>query len=116
MPFKHYKQIKTQELPSMDIDSVPAFLKDFAISDDSEKPITSGLFRLKAGQSLKYTYTYHETKYIVDGSFIIEDETGQKVTAIPGDLFYFPKGTAITFSTPDFGLGFFCGQRGEGEA
>ena len=116
MPFKHYKQIKTQELPSMNIENVPAFLKDFAISDDAEKPITSGLFRLKAGQSLKYTYTYHEMKFIVDGTFIIEDETGQKVTAKPGDLFYFPKGTSITFSTPDFGLGFFCGQRGEGEA
>ena len=116
MAFKHYKQIKTQELPSMNIDKVPAFLKDFATSEDSEKPITSGLFRLKAGQSLKYTYTYHEMKFIVDGSFIIEDETGQKVTAKPGDLFYFPKGTSITFSTPDFGLGFLCGQRGEGEA
>ena len=54
-------------------------------------------------------------KFIVDGSFIIKDETGQKVTAKRGDLFYFPKGTSITFSTPDFGLGFFCGQRGEGE-
>ena len=116
MPFKHFKQIKTQELPSMNIDNVPAFLKDFAISSDSEKPITSGLFRLKAGESLKYTYTYHEMKFIVDGTFIIEDETGQKVTAKPGDLFYFPKGTSITFSTPNFGLGFFCGQRGEGEA
>ena len=116
MAFKHYKQIKTQELPSMNIGNVPAFLKDFVISDDSEKPITSGLFRLKAGESLKYTYTYHEMKFIVEGSFIIEDETGQKVTAKPGDLFYFPKGTSITFSTSDFGLGFFCGQRGEGEA
>ena len=97
MAFKHYKQIKTQELPSMNIENVPAFLKDFAISDDSEKPITSGLFRLKAGESLKYTYTYHEMKFIVDGSFIIEDETGQKVTAKSGDLFYFPKGTSIAF-------------------
>ena len=116
MAFKYYEQIKSQELPSMEIDNVQAFLKDFAVSKDSEKPITSGLFRLKAGESLKYTYTYHEMKFIVDGSFIIEDETGQKVTAKPGDLFYFPKGTSITFYTPAFGLGFFCGQRGEGEA
>ena len=78
--------------------------------------MTSGLFKLKAGQSLKYTYTYHEMKFIVDGSFTIEDETGQKVDAKPGDLFYFPKGTAVTFATSSFGLGFFCGQRGEGEA
>ena len=55
-------------------------------------------------------------KFIVDGSFIVEDETGQKVTAKPGDLYYFPKVSAITLSTPDFCLGFFCGQRGEGEA
>ena len=116
MAFKFYEQIKTQELPSMETGNVKAFLKDFAVSEDSEKPITSGLFRLKAGESLEYTYTYHEMKFIVDGSFIIEDETGQKVSAKPGDLFYFPKGTSITFSTPDFGLGFFCGQRGEGEA
>ena len=46
----------------------------------------------------------------------MQDETGQKVTAKPGDLFYFSKGTSINFSTPDFGFGFFCGQCGEGEA
>ena len=51
---------------------------------------------------LKYTYTYHEMKFIVDG------RTGQKVEAKPGDLFYFPKG--VTFTTSDFGLGFFCGN------
>ena len=116
MAFKHFEQIKSQELPTMGIGNVPAFLKDFAVSEDSEKPITCGLFRLEAGESLQYTYTYHEMKLIVDGSFIIEDETGQKVTAKTGDLLYFPEDSAITFSTPDFGIGFFCGQRGEDEA
>ena len=116
MAFKYYEQIKSQELPSMEVDNVQAFLKDFSVSEDSEKPITSGLFRLQSGESLKYTYTYHEMKFIVDGSFTIEDETGQKVLAKAGDLLYFPKGTSITFTTNDFGLGFFCGQRGEGEA
>ncbi len=116
MAFTHYQQIRDQELPSMEIDNVKAFLKDFSVSEDTEKPITSGLFRLEAGESLEYTYTYHEMKLIVDGSFIIQDESGQKVTAKPGDLFYFPKGSAITFSTPDFGVGFFYGQRGEDEA
>jgi len=116
MAFKHYPQIISEDIPSMKIENVKAYLRDFSISDDKEKPMTSGLFRLKAGDSLKYTYTYHEMKFIVDGSFTIEDETGQKVEAKPGDLFYFPKGTAVTFTTSDFGLGFFCGQRGEGEA
>jgi|TARA_B100001964_G_scaffold69467_2_gene78799 ethanolamine utilization protein EutQ (cupin superfamily) len=116
MAFTHYQQIRDQELPSMEIDNVKAFLKDFSVSEDTDKPITSGLFRLEAEESLEYTYTYHEMKLIVDGSFIIQDESGQKVTAKPGDLFYFPKGSTITFSTPDFGVGFFCGQRGEDEA
>ena len=116
MAFKLYNQITNEELPSMEVEGVNAFLKDFSVSDDADKPITSGLFRLKAGESLKYTYTYHEMKFIVDGSFTIEDETGQKKTVKAGDLLYFPKGTAMTFTTDDFGLGFFCGQRGEGEA
>ena len=116
MAFTHYQQIRDQELSSMEIDNVKAFLKDFSVSEDIEKPITSGLFRLEAGELLEYTYTYHEMKLIVDGSFIIQDESDQKVTAKPGDLFYFPKASAITFSTPDFGVGFFCGQRGDDEA
>ena len=87
MAFKHYKQISKQDIPSMKVENVEAYLRDFSISDDKEKPITSGLFKLKAGQSLKYTYTYHEMKFIVDGSFTIEDETGQKVEAKPGDKF-----------------------------
>ena len=116
MAFKLFNQITNEELPSMEVEGVNAYLKDFSVSQDSNKPITSGLFRLKAGESLKYTYTYHEMKFIVEGSFTIEDETGQKATVKAGDLLYFPKGTAMTFSTDNFGLGFFCGQRGEGEA
>jgi ethanolamine utilization protein EutQ (cupin superfamily) len=68
------------------------------------------------GTPLVYEYTYHEMKIIVDGSFDISDETGKKVHATKGDVFYFPKGSKITFETDDFGLGFFCGQRKEGGA
>lgn len=35
-----------------------------------------------------YEYTYHEMKIIVDGEFDISDETGQKVHAVKGDVFY----------------------------
>ena len=78
MAFKHFEQIKLQELPSMGIGNVPAFLKDFAVSEDSEKPITCGLFRLEAGESLQYTYTYHEMKLIVDGSFKLRMKQDRK--------------------------------------
>jgi ethanolamine utilization protein EutQ (cupin superfamily) len=63
------------------------------------------------GTPLVYDYTYHEMKIIVDGSFDISDETGKKVHATKGDVFYFPKGCKITFETEDFGLAFYTGQR-----
>jgi hypothetical protein len=83
---------------------------------DAEKPISCGFYRLEAGTPLVYTYTYHEMKFIVDGEFDISDETGQEVHAVAGDVFYFPKGSVITFKTKTFGLGFYCGQRKEGTA
>ncbi|KAI1626963.1 RmlC-like cupin domain-containing protein [Exophiala viscosa] len=95
-----------------------AFLGDVATSEklDPEKPISAGFYRLEKGTPLVYTYTYHEMKIIVEGEFDISDETGQKVHATPGDVFYFPKGSVITFTTDSYGLGFYCGQRPEGAA
>jgi ethanolamine utilization protein EutQ (cupin superfamily) len=54
-------------------------------------------------------------KIIIEGEFDISDECGTKVHATPGDVLYFPKGSVITFETPTMGLGFFVGQRKEGE-
>lgn len=50
-------------------------------------------------------------KIIVDGDFEISDETGKSVKAAKGDVFFFPKGSKITFRTEKGGLGFYCGQR-----
>ena len=49
-------------------------------------------------------------KIILDGEFDISDETGQKVHAVKGDVFYFPKGSKIKFETETFGLAFYTGQ------
>lgn len=74
-----------------------------------EKPISAGFYRLEKGTPLVYEYTYDEMKIILEGEFEISDETGQKVTATPGDVFHFPKGAKITFSTPSYGLAFYVG-------
>jgi len=55
-------------------------------------------------------------KLIIEGELTIADDTGQTVTAVKGDLFYFPEGSTITFSTEEYGMGYFVGQRGVGEA
>ncbi|KAJ5180108.1 hypothetical protein N7492_003318 [Penicillium capsulatum] len=93
-----------------------AFLGDVFSSDkeNAEKPISCGFYRLEKGTPLVYEYSYDEMKIIVEGKFEIADETGQKVTAVAGDVFYFPKGAKITFTTDDYGLAFFTGQRAEG--
>jgi ethanolamine utilization protein EutQ (cupin superfamily) len=78
--------------------------------DNAEKPMSCGFYRLEKGTPLVYTYTYDEMKIILEGHFEISDETGQKVTASPGDVFYFPKGAKITFTTEDYGLAFYVGS------
>lgn len=69
--------------------------------------MSAGFYRLEKGTPLVYEYTYDEMKIILEGEFEIADETGQKVTASPGDVFHFPKGTKVTFTTPSYGLAFF---------
>jgi ethanolamine utilization protein EutQ (cupin superfamily) len=75
--------------------------------ENPDKPISAGFYRLEKGTPLVYTYTYDEMKIILEGQFEISDETGQKVTALPGDVFYFPKGAKITFTTETYGLAFY---------
>ncbi|KZP06608.1 ethanolamine utilization protein-like protein [Athelia psychrophila] len=116
-PFTHLSKAQSTFKPPL-IANENAFLGDVASSGklDSAKPITAGFYRLEKGTPLVYAYDYHEMKIIVEGEFDIADETGQKVHAVAGDVFYFPKGSKITFTTETYGLGFFVGQRVEGTA
>ena len=107
-------KITNQEIPLFEGNN--AYLRDFAISHDENAPITAGLFRLEKGDSITYEYTYEEMKLIIDGEFHISDGSGEEVTATTGDLFYFPKGSVITFRTDDYAVGYFVGQRGVDEA
>ncbi len=100
-------KITNQEIPLFEGNN--AYLRDFAISNDEDAPITAGLFRLEKGDSITYEYTYEEMKLIIDGEFHISDGSGEEVTATAGDLFYFPKGSVITFRTYDHAAGFFGG-------
>jgi len=117
LAFSHYPQAQTNyKAPLIANDN--AFLGDVFTSqkNDPEKPVSCGFYRLEKGTPLVYTYTYHEMKIILDGEFEISDETGQTVTATKGDVFYFPKGSVITFKTNTFGYAFYTGQRAEGAA
>ncbi len=63
------------------------------------------------GDALTCVYAYHETLIVLEGSFDISDDAGNKSVAGPGDIYYLPKGSKVTFSTSDFGLAFYTAQR-----
>lgn len=98
-------------LPSMDEPGCKAFIGD-AFTNPEGAVFCSGFFELFRSEPLVYEYTYDETKYVVDGEFVLTDmATGQVVRAVRGDVLFFPKGTTVKFETPDRGLGFYAGHR-----
>ncbi|GJN71101.1 hypothetical protein PLIIFM63780_002309 [Purpureocillium lilacinum] len=110
--FQFHKQAQTKfDIPLLAGDN--AYLGDLFSSEQTsaDKPISSGLFRLKAGEPLTYTYKYDEMKIFLEGDFTITDETGQTTKATQGDVVFFPKGATITFETSEYGLAFYVGQR-----
>ena len=115
LSFTHYAKAQSTFQPPL-IANDNAFLGDVFTSTDSDKPVSCGFYRLEKGTPLVYTYTYHEMKIIVEGEFDISDETGQTVHAVAGDVFYFPKGSVITFKTESYGLAFYTGQRAKDAA
>ncbi|KAH0613865.1 uncharacterized protein H6S33_005751 [Morchella sextelata] len=117
MPMHYYEKAQTEFKPQLLVGN-NVFLGDIFSSEkmDAEKPISCGLYRLEQGEPLVYTYTYHEMKIIIEGEFHISDETGKSVIGKPGDVFHFEKGATITFTTPNYGLAFYTGQRTEGAA
>ena len=112
VPMKHHAQAQKDFKPPL-LANENAYLGDVFSSDQTnpEAPMSAGLYRLEKGTPLVYTYTYDEMKIILEGDYTIKDATGQEVHAKPGDVFFFPKGATITFTTSDYGLAFYCGQR-----
>ncbi|RPA99087.1 putative ethanolamine utilization protein [Choiromyces venosus 120613-1] len=116
MPMHHHPSAQQTFKPAL-LAAPNVYLQDiFNSSAQTGSPISCGLYRLEKGPPLVYTYTYEEMKIIIEGEFEISDETGLKVTARPGDVFWFEKGAVITFTTKEYGLAFYTGQRGQGEA
>ena len=90
--FKFFPKTQSEFKPPL-IANENAFLGDVFTTDDSEKPMSAGIYRLEKGTPLVYTYTYHETKIILEGEFDITDETGQTVHVSPKGC---PKATCDT--------------------
>ncbi|KAI3402622.1 hypothetical protein KGF56_004503 [Candida oxycetoniae] len=113
-PAAEGREVKPSGIPSPGNN---AYLSDvFTSNAPEDKKISCGFFRLEKGEALTYNYTYDEMKIFleVEGEYTLTDETGFKVNVSQGDVFYFPKGSTITFETTGYGLAFFTGSRPNG--
>lgn len=80
------------------------WIKEFTNPKESPN-MTSGIMVFDNAQ-LPWTLTYDEMDYVIDGvlEFIVN---GKKYTGYPGDSFYIPANTSVTFSTPNKAKFFF---------
>lgn len=100
------------KMPESDYPGTEGFIGDVYENPD-DSVMCSGYFELrKTDQPLYYEYEYDEMKVVLEGEFHLENkETGQKTIARAKDAIFFPKGSKIYFSTPEYALAFYAGHR-----
>lgn len=111
MAMKYFNKAQSQNINSLNIEGINAYLQDTVSSDNESAPISCGFFRMETGNPLEYTYSYDECKIMLEGEMEIIEKDGQAVTMRPGDVVYFDSGTTVTFSSKSSGTAFYVGQR-----
>ncbi|CAI7659767.1 unnamed protein product [Penicillium palitans] len=85
-----------------------------SIRTKTESPahFTSGFYKIEAGPERPASYTFEETKYVLNGQIDILDEaTGITHHLVPGDFAFFHVGSKVKFSTKSQGLAFYAVTR-----
>jgi ethanolamine utilization protein EutQ len=101
-----------KDLPKMTEHAGDGYIAD-TYANPEGSPMCSGFFELKhTEEPLLYIYEYDEMKVVLEGEFRLENvDTGQTLAARAKDAIFFPKGSRINFSTPDYALAFYTGYR-----
>ncbi|KAL2825858.1 hypothetical protein BJY01DRAFT_241485 [Aspergillus pseudoustus] len=75
-------------------------------------PIVGSWFRMESGpEATPPRYEYDEVGVVLEGEITLRDESGQTTTVTPGDVFFFPRGSTISFSSKTYGVAWKCGAR-----
>ncbi|RMB59606.1 cupin domain-containing protein [Tessaracoccus antarcticus] len=74
-------------------------VKDVITSDDGS-PMAAGYMSLTAG-SFSWDFGYDEVQIVLEGELHLGGDGGDRI-GHPGDIFYIPKGSHITFGTPSW--------------
>jgi ethanolamine utilization protein EutQ len=75
------------------------WLKDVVVTQD-RSPMGAGYMSLDKGE-MQWTLTYDEIDIVLEGELVIT-RGSEQVRGKPGDVIYIPKGSSITFGTPNW--------------
>lgn len=70
------------------------------VTESDGSPMAAGYMTITKG-AFPWTLTYDEVQVVLEGELHLGGDAGDKV-GHPGDIFYVPKGSSITFGTPNW--------------
>jgi ethanolamine utilization protein EutQ len=101
-PLKVVKMSSVQVEPFLEGRTTPGtnvWLKDVVITQD-RSPMGAGYMSLDKGE-MQWTLTYDEIDIVLEGELVIT-RGSEQVRGKTGDVIYIPKGSSITFGTPNW--------------
>ena len=101
-PLKVVRLANVQVEPFLEGRTTPGtnvWLKDVVITQD-RSPMGAGYMSLDKGE-MQWTLTYDEIDIVLEGELVIT-RGSEQVRGKTGDVIYIPKGSSITFGTPNW--------------
>ena len=101
-PLKVVRMSNVQVEPFLEGKTTPGtnvWLKDVVITQD-RSPMGAGYMSLDKGE-MQWTLTYDEIDIVLEGELVIT-RGSEQVRGKTGDVIYIPKGSSITFGTPNW--------------
>ena len=101
-PLKVVRMANVQVEPFLEGKTTPGtnvWLKDVVITQD-RSPMGAGYMSLDKGE-MQWTLTYDEIDIVLEGELVIT-RGSEQVRGKTGDVIYIPKGSSITFGTPNW--------------
>ena len=101
-PLKVVRMAGVQVEPFLEGKTTPGtniWLKDVVVTQD-RSPMGAGYMSLDKGE-MQWTLTYDEIDIVLEGELVIT-RGSEQVRGKTGDVIYIPKGSSITFGTPNW--------------
>jgi ethanolamine utilization protein EutQ len=101
-PLKVVRMANVQVEPFLEGKTTPGtnvWLKDVVVTQD-RSPMGAGYMSLDKGE-MQWTLTYDEIDIVLEGELVIT-RGSEQVRGKTGDVIYIPKGSSITFGTPNW--------------